>query len=69
MSENNKRIRISKEAFEQITERVRSAAYIVRDDILRKRITQDTHKNLQDIFDFVDELSDDNKWEIWSFKD
>ena len=65
----NKRKKISKDAFLEITDRIRNSAYIVRDDILRERITQDTHKNLQDIFDTLEEMKDKDKWEIWDWPD
>ena len=61
------RRKISREAYEEIVDRIRNATYIVKDDILRDNITQDTHKQIQDIFDFLQEMNDDTKWEIWDF--
>ena len=65
----SKRKRISKEAFVDITDRIRNSAYIIRDDLQRNKITQDTHKHLQDIFDVLNEMQDRSKWEIWDWPD
>ena len=65
----SKRKRISKEAFVDITDRIRNSAYIIRDDLQRNKITQDTHKHLQDIFDVLNEMLDRSKWEIWDWPD
>ena len=38
--------------------------FIKKDDILRKKITPSTHIHIEKIFDFLQELNDEEKWDI-----
>ena len=56
--------RIDVNAYQEIVDRIRHPLYIVKDDILRKKITPSTHIHIEKIFDFLQELNDEEKWDI-----
>ena len=60
-------MKIDKEAFQEIIDRVRHPLYFIREDINDGKITQETKQNIQSVFDFIEEMkSAKTGWEIWS---
>ena len=56
--------RIDVNAYHEIVDRIRHPLWVVRDDLQRKKITRTTHQHIEKIFNFLEELNDDNKWDI-----
>ena len=70
MSENKRKwCRIDTNGYDEIMERVRHPLWVVRDDIQRNKVTQSTHIHLEKIFTFLQELNDEEKWQIQNADD
>ena len=59
-------MKIDREGFIELIDRVRTPLYNVRDDIKRGRITSNTEKEVNKIYDFLEEVKDESTgWQIW----
>ena len=71
MSENKtkKWFRIDLNGYQEVLDRVRHPLYIVKDDLQRDKVSRATYQHIEKIFDFLQEMGDENTWDIQNADD
>ena len=62
--ETRKWCRIDTNGYQEVIDRIRHPLFIIRDDISRDKITKSTHIQIEKIFDFLQEMGNEEIWQI-----